>query len=312
MKYFNLNIKINDNSNLSLSPAELWLKHRKAAPIFFGTSSRNDFISGAVPYITKAKNEALEFFKVGNNKELSRLVTIDSGFIWIYKIIGDDQFGKEYQFTYDKTGELVIPKYFPIEVIETIKISEAPYILAAMKSSQAFARGTFTEINKNNSKYSGNIAAIRSILKDLNDFKINPFRCLSSVELETLVAKIFEEYGSFVPAHRGAILKDVDLFVDINNADDKIKQQFNSFEKISIQVKIDISETADVTDLRKFLQTKSNILITAEENFHPDLIEFKKQYFNTQWLQEQLLALPNTNKWLEKSLDWLPKHCWLN
>ncbi len=239
-------------------------------------------------------------------------MTIDSGFIWIYKIIGESQFGKEFQFIYKKTGEDVIPKYYPIEVIEKVEISKAPYILAAMKSSQAFARGTFTEINKNNSKYSGNIAAIRSILKDLTDFKINPFRCLSSVELETLIAKIFEELGSFVPAHRGAILKDVDLFVDITNADPSIKQQFDSLKKISIQVKIDIAESTDLTNLKRFLRTNSNILITAEETHHPDLIEFGKQYLNAQWLQGQLASLPNTKTWLDKSLDWLPRRCWLN
>ena len=311
MKYYNLNIKINDDLNSSLSPAELWLDCRKAAPIFFGSSTKNDLINGTAPFVTKAKNEAIEFFKIGTNKGLSRLVTIDSGFIWIYKIIDEDRFGKEFQFIYNKTGEDVIPKYYPIEVIKKIEISKAPYILAAMKSSQAFARGTFTEINKNNSKYSGNIAAIKSVLNDLNNFKINPFRCLSSVELETLIAKIFEEHGSFVPAHRGAILKDVDLFVDIDNADSKIKKQFNLFNKISIQVKIDISESTDITDLKKFLQTKSNFLITAEETYNLSLIEFKNQYLNIQWLQEQLNVLPNTNQWFNKSLDWLPKHCWL-
>ena len=31
--------------------------------------------------------------------------------------------------------------------------------------------------------------------------------CLSSVELETLVAKIFEAAGCFVPAHRGAVFE---------------------------------------------------------------------------------------------------------
>ena len=307
-----MNIKINDNLNSTLSPAELWLDGRKAAPIFFGSSTIHDLISGTAPYVTKAKNEAIEFLKIGNKKESCRLVTVDSGFIWIYKIIGESQFGKEFQFTCDKIGEDVIPKYYPIEVIEKIEMSKAPYILAAMKSSQAFARGTFTEINKNNSKYAGNIAAIRSILGDLSDFKINPFRCLSSVELETLIAKIFEEHGSFVPAHRGALLKDVDLFVDINNADREIKQQFNSLEKISIQIKIDIAESTDLTNLKRFLQAKGNILITAEERRHPDLMEFRGQYLNAQWLQGQLASLSNIKNWLDKSLDWLPKHCWLN
>ena len=312
MKFYNLNIKIDDGSSSKLSPAELWLDERKAAPIFFGIFYKNDFVNGKVPYATKAKNEAIEFFRAGISKESCRFVTIDSGFVWIYKIIGEERYGTEYRFVYSKTGEDVVPKYYPIEVLKRIEISNAPYILAAMKSSQAFARGTFTEINKNKSKYSGNIAAIRSVMKDLSTVKINPFRCLSSVELETLVAKIFEGHGAFVPAHRGAILKDVDLFIDLSGANIDTQKKFNCFEKISVQIKIDIAESANVNDLRKFLETGNNFLITAEEDCHADLVDFQSQYFNIKWLQEQLALLPQVSQWFEKSLNWLPRQCWIN
>ena len=70
----------------------------------------------------------------------------------------------------------------------------------------------------NEKKYEGNIAAIKYLIGELNDFKIDPLKTLSSVQLETLVVKIFEKNGAFIPAWRGGTLKDIDIiakFFDI-------------------------------------------------------------------------------------------------
>lgn len=312
MKYYNLNIKI-PNSQTSL--AEVWLRQHKAAPIFFGTSTPEELMAGKTRYNTKAMNEAKEFISLNSSSDHVRIVTIDSGFVWIYKIVGKLEFGGKHEFDIDKPQkEKVIPKYYPIEMIDEISITaDTPYILAAMKSSQAFARGTFTEINKNGRKYDGNIAALRCVLNETAGMpSIDPFRCLSSVELETLVAKIFEAHGAFVPAYRGGVLKDVDVLVDLKDAD-QVEFPGSVGGSIEVQVKIDISEARDVASLKQFLENTSHILITAERSPHPKLKHYYDQgrYKTSQWLHDQVERLPEVRAWFERSLKWLPKNVWM-
>lgn len=315
MNYYNLNIKISDNQKSDSSPAEEWLDCRRSAPIFFGHWSPEEIRSGSTPFQKKAANEAIEFIGLSLNPENARLITIDSGYVWIYKVIGPLMFDEKYSFKYEVTNELVIPKYYPIEIIKKLKVSEVPYILSAMKSSQAFARGTFTEINKNiiTNKYIGNIAAIRSVLGETSGLSVNPFRCLSSVELETLVAKIFEAHGAFVPAHRGAVLKDVDVFADIKEANPDVRFEFNGSTKLCVQVKINTTDLADFRALEKFLNQEGHILITGEEVPNVQLANYLApgKYKTSEWLRINIDKFPSVKNWLTRSLDWLPANAWL-
>ena len=63
--------------------------------------------------------------------------------------------------------------------------------------------------------------------------------CLGSVELETLVAKVFEAAGCFVPAYRGGCIQDLDLFAHNYRAVDIELDGLvvPAGERISIQVK---------------------------------------------------------------------------
>ena len=311
MKYYNLNIKIEEPASGGSTAAKTWLEERKAAPIFFGEYTPDQLKSGGSPYGTKALNEAICFMNLEPNQADVNLVTIDSGCIWIYRISGQLRYGEEFQF-YDSSGIRVVPKYFPIEVIAKLFIHEAPYILAAMKSSQAFARGTFTEINKDGSKYIGNVAAINCVLGRTHGLAVNPLKCLSSVELETLVAKILEEHGAHVPAHRGAVLKDVDLFAEIESASPMLKSDFPNEKIISVQVKIDISSTTDVKPLGKFLEKPGHMLVTTETVPNEELMQIcgPQRYKTTEWVQAQVNCLPKIRIWLERSLQWLPKQAW--
>lgn len=308
-KYYNLNINISDNSKANYSPAEEWLDSRKSAPIFFGSWSPDDIVSGKASLNKKAAKEAIEFITLDSK---DRLVTIHAGYIWIYQINGPLMFDEKYAFM--RNNEKIIPKYYPIEIIKKLKTSEAPYILAAMKSSQAFARGTFTEINKdqNTNKYIGNIVAIKSVLGDTSGLSVNPFRCLSSVELETLVAKIFEAHGAFVPAYRGAVLKDVDIFADMKNAHSEVRIEFNNWANLGVQVKINI-DNGDITALKKFLSNDGNILITAEEVPNVALASYLPtgKYKTSEWLKVNIDKFPSVKNWLKLSLNWLPTHAWL-
>lgn len=312
MKYFNLNIKIDSDEDSETTPAEIWLDKRKAAPIFFGEWTADDLMSGKAPYSTKALNEARSFIQAVSNGVEINLVTIDSGFVWVYKIVDDLKFGLEYSFISKMSGERVVPKYYPIEIIKREEISAVPYILAAMKSSQAFARGTFTEINKDGKKYLGNITALECLLGRWTGLPVNPYRCLSSVELETLVAKIFEEHGAHVPAHRGAVLKDVDIFADLSDADETIRDEFHGRSKLSIQVKIDISESTNVEALGKFLANPDNVLITGESEPNRRILQTfgDERYKTCKWISKQVSGVPKVAIWLEKSLNWLPREAW--
>jgi hypothetical protein len=64
-------------------------------------------------------------------------------------------------------------------------------------------------------KHYGNCKALNFMLTGITP-EVDSFehylRCLSSMEFETLIAKIFEEQGYFVPAYRGGTLRRYDLF----------------------------------------------------------------------------------------------------
>lgn len=192
----------------------------------------------------------------------------------------------------------------PITLIgkEKLHVSEVPYILASMRSNQAFSRGTFREIDRN--KYLGNIAAIQSATKQWEkDFVIDPLLCLSSVELETLIAKIFEAYGCFVPAYRGGMLDHVDLFVSPKSNLSLMGMKLERDQKYCIQIKLS-SAKSDSSLMQWLKRSKQHLLITLtnEELFH-------EQHFGRKWLQ-QALNKPEAiavKFWLQHSLDWLPE-----
>ena len=87
--------------------------------------------------------------------------------------------------------------------------------------------GTFKSIEDPNNpeshmnSYFGNIKALEYILKDKKEkVSVNSFseylECLSPIEFETLIAKLKEEEGYYVPAYKGGMLKDYDLICKKN------------------------------------------------------------------------------------------------
>jgi hypothetical protein len=341
IKFFNLNIKhkdyIFDRSSPEKSAAKYWLNDMKQAPIFFGDDSCEAILRDYGNLDKKYHKTVKHFLTVTNNEKIKPIfITIDSGWIWIYEPIGVPQNGDRFMFprkakdgSFKDTWDL--PKLYNIRMLlgeSPLPISEVPYILGAMKSSQAFARGTFCSIGRNInddkiSKYKGNLAALVCLLKDvdfvLNEFdnlSIDPLHCLSSIELETLVAKIFEANGCFVPAHRGGVLKDIDL---IARASDNTKisgLDFNANETLSIQIKLNISNSKkDINELRQFLdRSKNHYLITSDldEECHSDLETYKNngQFLTAKWIKSQIAKNPSVEKWFEESVKWLPKEKW--
>ena len=176
-----------------------------------------------------------------------------------------------------------------------------------MKTNQAFLRNTFRKIDEK--KYEGNIAAIKFLIGELNDFKIDPLKTLSSVQLETLVVKIFEKNGAFIPAWRGGTLKGVDIFAKFEgNIPDNLLIKKIKEKNINIQVKLQLNDENKVKDLKKSLADSNNFfLITADDGPHKDLKEYhEKKYLTSKWIKKQIYNYDEIKKWYEECIKWLP------
>jgi hypothetical protein len=333
IKFFNLNIKHKYYSfNPELSAAEYWLNDRNAAPIFYGEDTCEAILSGRSSIKKKYEKIVNKFLRITSLTDTKPIfVTIDSGFLWIYEPIGKPIDGEKFSFNKSKVlkdahrsfEEFDLPKFYKIKHLIKRPISEVPYILAAMKSSQAFAQGTFYPIGENidgdqTHKYNGNLAALKVLLKDVdfvrqefNELLIDPLHCLSSIELETLLAKIFEANECFVPAHRGGVLKDIDLFVDTPK-DTKISGIASEGNvRLSIQIKLNIPNNKnEIEQLAQFLNSsKNHYLITSEDQYEIGLEAYKNtgQYLTAKWIRSQIAKNKSVQKWFDSSVEWLPK-----
>lgn len=313
MKYFNLNVKhshyqgeVLDSEGPSGSAAH-WLNKNKAV-VFFGTDTVEKIQE------TKTPREAFDFIQRGatsTERNSSLIVTIQNGWVWIYKPTGRAKNEAVISFEVEENGKKKkktdIPKSFPINILKGFprKVSEVPLILASMRANQAFSRNTFREINRD--KYIGNIAAIQSVTQWDRSFKVDPLACLSSIELETLVAKLFESHGCFVPAYKGGFLADVDLFVvpkrRVKLENLVIEPKKRGEQKWSIQVKLTLGHM-DKHISEWLASDKKHLLISLDENtfdtHHPN------QHLNREWLRDAVMSTRQTREWLSESLAWLP------
>ena len=175
-----------------------------------------------------------------------------------------------------------------------------------MKTNQAFSRNTFRKIDEK--KYEANIAAIKFLIDELNDFKIDPLKTLPSVQLETLIAKIFEKNKAFIPAWRGGTLKGIDIIakfeknIPYNLFKKKIKEK-----KIRIQVKIQLNDKNKLEELKKLLKEPNFFLITAEDGPLKELEKYhEKNYLTSKWIKKQIYNYDEIKKWYEECIKWLP------
>ncbi len=325
IKFFNLNIKHNSFIfDENKSTAEYWLEERRRAPIFFGNFTCEDFLLSKVKLKPQSHKVVQKFLTIKNDLNIKPIfITLNSGFILIYELTNGPFNDENIFFSRNGKGCNDIPKYYEVNFLkQKVPFSKIPYILASIKSNQAFAQGTFYPIGENldgisNSKYDGNRAAIVTILKDIlqsdyQNLSIDPLNCLSSVELETLISKIFEAKSCFVPAHRGGVLKDIDLFVYPKTNIEISGIDYSTIDSINIQIKLSTSESGNsLAELKSFLtQSKNNLLITSEQQPHPKLIEFSfsGQYLTSSWIKDQISQYESVSSWFKQSLIWLPDH----
>lgn len=241
----------------------------------------------------KEPREFLDRSKQTNRAD-TRMVVIHDGEVWILEPAGDVRFrpseaGPAGQHT---------PKVMPVKILAHKNAKDVPLVLASITANQFYTRGTFRRIND-----WGNFKAIDRVAggplkgEHWQVAKQGPeqlLECLSSIELETLVAKLLEAKGCFVPAYRGGLMKDIDLIarncsrVPINFA--FLTLQPN--KSVSFQIKrwTDSMPKPSSVDCLVGFGVKG-----------PGVIDAKK-------LLSLVYECPDVNTWFHLSLsEWLPE-----
>jgi hypothetical protein len=325
-RYFNLNIRHPQHAKLDEkypSAAQYWLDKRKLAPIFYGTINLHDISteSEAFRNLGNSGADIKKFIDVGishlDAQKNYILVTIDEGYVWFYEAISTvkmmDQ--NDESLVRDKDSQNLIdwPKVLPIKRLGSKRhVKDVPLVLSSMKSNQWMTRGTFREIEPDRGgAYLGNIAAIQSALNrwDPNS-KFDPLDCLSSLEFETLIAKILEEHGCFVPAYKGGFLKDVDLIAKPTATKSVAGLDIESGKNIALQLKlsIDRSQLSDLSSEKIDYLIGLNDDKSLKTNFENS--RFSSRCLGRSWLKKALQESPCTLGWLQHSLQWLPLNKW--
>lgn len=286
MKYYYM--KVGKSNSL----AERWLSgdnplKQPAVVIFFGKSTIDDIKQG------KSNPQAKDFIlhSSKNRRDDTLIIVVGDGNCWIFQPNGNVQEYKPTSRDLDYSDDLW--KILPVKILSSLPLRDVPPVLAGINANAYLSRGTFREIRN-----WGNIKAIHSILKlrlpDEHLAKGNftasrLLECLSSIELETLVAKLFEAKGCFVPAYRGGYVQDIDLFVR---------------NEKSVSVRMDgliIPAKSNMT-----VQVKGWSGLKKPPKNVDCFIAFDAPSFNAEWLLQQAKNSPNAVKWLKRSLSWLP------
>jgi hypothetical protein len=210
LDYFLLNVN-RDNINY----VDEWIKNKKIAPIFYGKSTINEIVNQKDAFPPDAYHFIDNFSKININ---AIIFSIGNSNIYIYK---QKTILKEYdEFRNIINGDLV--KGIEIELLKEVEIKKCPLVLITIKSNRYMSSGAFRKIDELKGKsYFGNIKALEYLLynkkPEIKSFEDYLF-CLSSLEFETLIAKIYEENKFYVPAYKGGFIKNYDLFC--RNGDD--------------------------------------------------------------------------------------------
>ena len=261
---------------------------RPAIPIYFDCAFDNEraFLTSGC-----AREQGELFFECGRNPIGKFIVVIHAGEVWIVAPCGQVQFVKSMLGYKEESGFV---KLLPVAVTRRARTADVPQVLASIGANRYYSSGTFREICG-----PGNVLAIKSVLglpieTPDDPSVIHAVQCLSSVEFETLVARLLEERGFFVPAYRGGMMPGADLFAynkstDVLSAGELVVQPG---QRISIQVKLRES------GLRQPFGV--DVMICAEQNVSPPTL-------GSDWLRAVLRDAPKTLSWLKSSLDWLPE-----
>jgi len=277
--------------------AHAWLDENKnplkkpAIVIFFGRSTRASLPDG------ESAQQVRAFYESGDKANQSKriIIVVGKGKVWVLQPAGEII---EQEDSGGWSGGNDLLKIMPVKILYRKDTKEVPHVLASINANAFLSRGTYREVfNWGNQKAICSVAGIDFPKEhwDLDDCTAKQLlECLSSVELETLVARVFEAAGCFVPAHRGGVMSDIDLFAHNDSSRDIRLDGLHipANKSVSIQVKGSNapSECPDEVDC----------LIAFD-------VERQPKCFNGEWLLEQVVKFPTVKAWLRRSLNWLPK-----
>jgi len=301
-RFYLLNIKHSHPWAPDKSPAEYWLDDRGAAPTFYGDCTVDAVREGTLNGLRRGEQPALFVHLLAQaTREGFRpvFITIDSGKIWIYSPLRGPFEDAPVKAPKGPSDDL--PKYFEVEIITTASVADAPLVLSSMRVNRWLSSGTFVPLT--GIQYRGNIEAAR-MLAGLTEQPISRLDCLSSVELETLVAKLFEEQGFFVPAYRGGSVDGFDLIVEPPTS--PVPALFDLAEEgaaLAIQVKLRLSDKSDAHAW--LVKPRRRYLITAQNTVPKKLELVAERVLTRSWLTQALAISPLTRQWLERSTRWV-------
>jgi hypothetical protein len=268
---------------------------KPAIPIFFDCSfnNRNDFLERG-----NSREQGGNFFQCSDNPTDSLIVVIHAGNIHLMEPCGKVEFvisevdEARIGANRDKHG---YAKLLPVKIKNNIPIADIPAILAGISANRYYSSGTFRKIRD-----LGNICAIRSCLEEeillpKNHTLSDVLRCLSSFEFETLIAKILEELGFFVPAYRGGNMQGADLF-----AHNLKSKQIKVSNHIVIEANCRISIQVKLATKMRTPPDGINYLVSIDA-------EPTNQCLGSEWICDALQTCSTTQKWLTQSLSWLPE-----
>lgn len=298
-KYFLLNIKTGKKGKKD-NKVEEWIKEKKFAPIFFDGHTIEQFRDKKKVLIEGHDNKTEHSHKDGEkfvetflnppNTDNNIVFSIGKTEIYFFK-----QADKLVPYDADKKDQT---KGFKINLVEKCDLIKCPLVLADIKANLGLALGTFKELIE--PKHSGNIRAIEYCLSGEKP-TITKFpeylNCLSSVEFETLIAKILEEKVLFIFAYRGGFIKNFDLICQ-NFGKNPIELRGNEIlpeEKKSIQVKLTIKNT----DYKPYKENHVDFYFCINS----ELKREEKNVFDYKDI-EKFLDKSKTYDWLEKTLYW--------
>lgn len=277
---------------------------RPAVFVYFGKATIDQILRAdpaADPYLRyRNRKQALDFINSARPERRANvvMVVVAKGRIWFLQPDGDIV---EYQPAAHEVRSDALWKILPVKIIAEKGVADVPAVLAGINSDKYLVMGTYSPI-----RHWGNIMAIHHVLglplppehletRELTATRI--LECLGSVGLETLVAKLLEAAGCFVPAYRGGGMQGVDLFAH-NDGSRSITvgdMLIPPGESKSIQVK---SKEMDEKEMAKN-PLAADCLIALKGP--PDAA-----CYDAEWLLEQVRGYPQVLAWLERSLSWLP------
>jgi len=274
-------------------------------PIFYGTITADEIRNGKTDKLSRrGSSEARDFVALADMPHrwrYARIVVIDGGLVWVLQpASGIEEF--------DCTRVSSLPekdtaKTMRVAVIGKKLQKDVPFILGSLRVNRYFSSGTFSSIGD---KYTAQKVAIEASLSTPDKDLISVFLAqsnlrwidfISSSELETLIAKLFEDYGCFVPSRIPGSTQTIDILAT-NDLDQSINVNgvdLPPAATISLQIK-----HGDYKPKKNELDEVDYFFISGK--FGPENTD---KILGFHWLEGAMRDAPRTAKWLSRSLDWV-------